>query len=64
MVIYPRWGSRAQWIEPIRRRWRKKSKLGIEKAIPNGLEEDEIYLNSLILVRHWRFELEVFGNAW
>jgi hypothetical protein len=31
---------------------------GSKKAIPNGLEEDEIYLNSLILVRHWRFELE------
>jgi hypothetical protein len=57
MMIYPRWGSRAQWIEPIRRRQRKKSKLRIKKAIPNGPEGDEIYLNSLILVRHWRFEL-------
>jgi hypothetical protein len=31
MMIYPRWESRAQWIEPIRRRQRKKSKMGIEK---------------------------------
>jgi hypothetical protein len=30
---------------------------GLKEAIPNGLEGDEIYLNSLILVRHWRFEL-------
>jgi hypothetical protein len=30
---------------------------GSKKAIPNGLEGDEIYLNNLILVCHWRFEL-------
>jgi hypothetical protein len=56
-MIYPRWESKVQWIEPIRRRQRKKSNLGIKKAIPNRPEGDEIYLNSLILVSHWRFEL-------
>jgi hypothetical protein len=60
MVIYPRWGSRARWIEPIRRRQSKKSKVGIEKSKTEWIKGDEIYLNSLILVRHWKFDLGVW----
>jgi hypothetical protein len=30
---------------------------GSKKAIPNGPEGDEIFLNNLILVCHWRLEL-------
>jgi hypothetical protein len=33
-------------------RQKKKSKMGVEKVIPNGPQGDEIYLESLILVRH------------
>jgi hypothetical protein len=36
MMIYPRWESKARWIEPIKKRQKKKSKVGIEKVIPNG----------------------------
>jgi hypothetical protein len=36
MMVYPQWESKAQWIKPIKKRQKKKSKMGIEKAIPNG----------------------------
>jgi hypothetical protein len=40
---------------------RRNLRWGSKKAIPNGPKGDEIYQNSLILVRHWRFEL---GDWW
>jgi hypothetical protein len=36
MMIYPQWESKARWIEPIKKRQKKKSKMGIEKVILNG----------------------------
>jgi hypothetical protein len=32
MMIYPQWESKAQWMEPVRKRQRKKSEMGIEKS--------------------------------
>jgi hypothetical protein len=31
-----KWESKARWIEPIKKRQKRKSKVGIEKVIPNG----------------------------
>jgi hypothetical protein len=35
----------------------EKSEVKIEKIMLNEAYGDEIYLSSLILIRHWRFEL-------
>jgi hypothetical protein len=35
MMIYPRWESIARWIAPIKKRRKKKSKMGVGKVIPN-----------------------------
>jgi hypothetical protein len=35
----------------------EKSEVKIEKIMPNEAYGDKIYLSSLILIRHWRFEL-------
>jgi hypothetical protein len=35
MMIYPRWESKARWIAPIKKRRKKKSKMGVGKVIPN-----------------------------
>jgi hypothetical protein len=36
MVICPQCESKSRWLEPIKKRQKKKSKMGIEKVIPNG----------------------------
>jgi hypothetical protein len=37
MVICPQWESKSKWLEPIKEKAEEeKSKMGIEKVIPNG----------------------------
>jgi hypothetical protein len=53
MVICPQWESKSQRLEPMKEKVEeKKSKMKIEKVTQNGPSGDEIYLESLILVRH------------
>jgi hypothetical protein len=54
MVIGPRRESRFRRLEPIKNKkgQEEKSEMKFEKVIPNGPYEDEIYLKSLVLVRH------------
>jgi hypothetical protein len=36
MVICPQWESKSWWLEPLKEKAEEKSKMGIEKVIPNG----------------------------
>jgi hypothetical protein len=58
MLIGPRQESRFQQLEPIKNKGGQKEILRWDsrKVIPNELEEDKIYLKSLVLVRHLRIE--------
>jgi hypothetical protein len=58
MAIDPRQESRFRQLEPnkIKEGKRKKLRWDSRKLVPNGPEEDEIYLKSLVLVRHLRIE--------
>jgi hypothetical protein len=54
-VIDPRQESRFRRLEPIKNRRGQEEKFEMKfekKIIPNGPEKDEIYLKSLVLVRH------------
>jgi hypothetical protein len=57
MSNWPQYESKAQWKAPIKRRRREKSKVKSKRVMPNKIYGDEIYLGSLILICHWRFEL-------
>jgi hypothetical protein len=55
MVIGPRRESSFGRLEPIKNKRGQEGKFEMKfekKVIPNGPEEDEIYLKSLILARH------------
>jgi hypothetical protein len=58
MLIDPRQESRFRQLEPIKneRGQKKNLRWDSRKVIPNELEEDKIYLKSLVLVRHLRIE--------
>jgi hypothetical protein len=58
MLIDPRQESRFRQLEPIKnKRGQKKSlRWDSRKVIPNELEEDKIYLKSLVQIRHLRIE--------
>jgi translation initiation factor 2 beta subunit (eIF-2beta)/eIF-5 len=58
MLIGPRQESRFRQLEPIKNKRGQKEILRWDsrKVIPNELEEDKIYLKSLVLVRHLRIE--------
>jgi hypothetical protein len=57
MSNWSQYESKPRWKAPIKRIRREKSKVKIEKIMPNEAYRDEIYLSSLILTRHWRFKL-------
>jgi hypothetical protein len=58
MMIDPRQESRFWQLEPIKNKRGQKKNLRWDsrKVIPNELEENKIYLESLVLVRHLRIE--------
>jgi hypothetical protein len=58
MLIDPRQESRFRQLEPIKneRGQKKNLRWDSRKVIPNELEEDKIYLKSLVLVRHLKIE--------
>jgi hypothetical protein len=58
MLIDPRRESRFQQLEPNKNKRGRKENLiwDSRKVIPNELEENKIYLKSLVLVRHLRIE--------
>jgi hypothetical protein len=58
MLIDPRRESRFRQLEPNKNKRGQKELLRWDsrKVIPNELEEDKIYLKSLVLVRHLRIE--------
>jgi hypothetical protein len=57
MSNWPQCESKARWKAPAKETQGEKSEVKIEKIMPNEAYGDEIYLSSLILTRHWRFEL-------
>jgi hypothetical protein len=58
MLIDPRRESRFRQLEPIKNKRGQKKNLrwGSRKVIPKELEENKIYLESLVLVHHLRIE--------
>jgi hypothetical protein len=58
MLIDPRRESRFRQLEPNKNKRGQKEILRWDsrKVIPNGFEENKIYLKSLFLVRHLRIE--------
>jgi hypothetical protein len=58
MLIDPRQESRFRRLKPIRTKEgeRKNLRWDSRKVIPNLLEENKIYLESLVFVRHLRIE--------
>jgi hypothetical protein len=67
--IDPRQESRFRWLEPTKSKRGQKKNLGLDsrKVIPNELEENKIYLKSLVLIRHlkigaWKVDELGFGS--
>jgi hypothetical protein len=58
MLLVPRRESRFRRLEPIKNKEgeRKNLRWDSRKVIPNVLEENKIYLESLVLVRHLKIE--------
>jgi hypothetical protein len=56
MSNWSQYESKAQWKALVKERRREKSVVKIENIMPNEACGDEIYLSSLILAPHSRFE--------
>jgi hypothetical protein len=58
MLLVPRRESRFRQLEPIKNKGgeRKNSRWDSREVIPNVLEKNRIYLESLVLVLHLKIE--------
>jgi hypothetical protein len=70
MLIDPRQESRFRQLEPNKnkRGWKENLRWDSRKVIPNELEDNKIYLKSLVLVRHlkveaWKVDELGFGSG-